>query len=117
MGHYRNEHGVLGIIDIVLNHTANNSPWLLDHPESAYNTDDCPHLYSAWLLDNQLAQLSLDFAARKIPECLSAPYINNEKDMREVLGAIQNRVINKLNLAEFFFANIGKISDEIKNFL
>ena len=117
IGHFRNEHGVLGIIDIVLNHTASNSPWLLDHPESAYNTDDCPHLYSAWLLDNSIALLSLDFANRKIPECPSAPYINNEKDMKDVLGAIQNRVINKLNLAEFFLANIGKVTDDVKNFL
>jgi glycogen debranching enzyme len=66
VGHSREEYGVLGIVDIVLNHTASNSPWLLDHPEAAYNTDDCPHLYSAWLLDKALSDFSDDFAERRV---------------------------------------------------
>jgi O-acetylhomoserine (thiol)-lyase len=31
--HLKNEYGLVGIIDIVLNHTAGNSDWLLEHPE------------------------------------------------------------------------------------
>ena len=34
LGVARSEYGLLGLIDVVLNHTANNSPWLLDHPEA-----------------------------------------------------------------------------------
>ena len=30
----REEYGLLGLTDVVLNHTANDSPWLLDHPEA-----------------------------------------------------------------------------------
>lgn len=29
----KDEFGLMSLIDVVLNHTANNSPWLLDHPE------------------------------------------------------------------------------------
>ena len=53
----KSEQGLLGIVDIVLNHTANNSEWILEHPDATYNTDNCPHLYSAWVLDDALYQL------------------------------------------------------------
>jgi glycogen debranching enzyme len=46
--------GMLSIVDIVLNHTANDSKWIVDHPEATYNTDDCPHLYCAWLFDKMI---------------------------------------------------------------
>jgi len=75
----REEYGLLGIIDIVLNHTANNSPWLLEHPESGYNTDDCPHLYTAFLLDQALTDFSDDFAdKRNMNDCPCAPFISND---------------------------------------
>lgn len=43
--------GLLGIVDIVLNHTANNSAWIQSHPESCYSTDEFPRLWPAWLVD------------------------------------------------------------------
>jgi glycogen debranching enzyme len=30
----RDEYGLLSLTDVVLNHTANDSPWLVDHPEA-----------------------------------------------------------------------------------
>lgn len=30
----REEYGLLSLTDVVLNHTANNSPWLVEHPEA-----------------------------------------------------------------------------------
>lgn len=103
----KEEYRMLGIVDIVLNHTANNSEWLLHHPEAAYNTRDCPHLASAYAFDKAISDFSDDFANRRnVNECPSAPYINNESDLKAVLNAIQNRVINRLNLHEYFLYQV-----------
>lgn len=34
LGRIKKEWGMLGMIDVVLNHTANNSKWLEEHPEA-----------------------------------------------------------------------------------
>jgi glycogen debranching enzyme len=69
MNQIKEQYGLLGIVDIVLNHTANNSEWVLEHPEATYNTDNCPHLFSAWLLDYELAKFSEAYALKRVPEC------------------------------------------------
>lgn len=63
---------MLSICDIVLNHTANETPWLSEHPEATYNCSNCPHLRPAALLDALLARLTADVArgdheARGVP--------------------------------------------------
>ena len=54
----RNELGMVGIIDIVLNHTASNSDWIKEHPESGFNLENTPRLWPAWLLDKELTDIS-----------------------------------------------------------
>jgi glycogen debranching enzyme len=89
----KEEYGLLGIIDIVLNHTAGNSEWLLQHPEAAFNTNDCPHLTSAYVLDRAIADFSADYAnKRNINGCPSAPYINNEGDIQAALKSLLPRL-------------------------
>jgi glycogen debranching enzyme len=48
------DYNLLGIVDIVLNHTSTNSQWLYDNPDSAYNLVNSPHLTSAFILDDVL---------------------------------------------------------------
>jgi hypothetical protein len=42
------------ITDVVLNHIALDSPFILQHPEAAYNLNNSPHLRAAALLDASL---------------------------------------------------------------
>ena len=37
----REEYGLLSLTDVVLNHTANDSPWLIEHPEAGKHVRAC----------------------------------------------------------------------------
>lgn len=64
---------ILSMTDLVLNHTANDSPWLREHPECGYNLVNSPHLRPAYLVDRILLHFSVDvgdgkYESRGIPE-------------------------------------------------
>lgn len=54
---------MLSICDIVLNHTANESPFLISHPECTYNCINTPHLRPAYILDAALFELTIQVAS------------------------------------------------------
>ena len=49
---------VLSMTDLVFNHTSKDSPWLLEHPEVAFNMSNAPHLRPAYLVDRILYYFS-----------------------------------------------------------
>lgn len=62
----RTKRAALLFVDVVLNHTANNSAWLVEHPEAAYNTLNSPHLRVAHELDAVMLRFSLAHARHAV---------------------------------------------------
>ncbi|MCJ1474632.1 hypothetical protein MMC13_003292 [Lambiella insularis] len=96
-------HGLLGLTDVVWNHTANNSRWLEDHPEAGYNINTAPWLESAWELDSALLKFSNDLRALGLPTTL-----NNVDDLLRVMEGIKTHVVGVLRLWEFYVLDVER---------
>ncbi|KAI9814789.1 MAG: hypothetical protein M1827_003055 [Pycnora praestabilis] len=94
------EHGLLGLTDVVWNHTADNSPWLEEHPEAGYNIETAPWLESALELDNALLEFSMNLANLGLPTMLSSV-----EDLLKVMNGIKEHVIDSLKLWEYYVIN------------
>ena len=62
------DHGVFTLCDIVLNHTAFNSEWIKEQPDSTYNCANSPHLRPACMLDRD------EFSS--LPVFCDGPYLH-----------------------------------------
>ncbi|KAG8899597.1 hypothetical protein FRB99_006561, partial [Tulasnella sp. 403] len=87
----RDQYGLLSLIDVVLNHTANNSAWLVEHPEAGYT------LSEAW--GRVLDVLNVDL------------YKEWEEDSRVALDNIRNRL--KYTRLDEHGPRLGKITRDL----
>ncbi|KAI7946805.1 hypothetical protein MJO29_011332 [Puccinia striiformis f. sp. tritici] len=101
----RDEWGILSLTDVVWNHTANNSPWLRDHPESGYNIVNSPHLEPALELDTALLGLSDKLAEKNLPQSL-----DSEVDLDRIMHFIEHETLAQLKLWEFYVINVDHVA-------
>ena len=95
------DHGLLALTDVVWNHTANNSPWLQEHPEAGYNALTAPWLESALELDTALLAYS-----RKL-DTLGLPVdLKSEGDLKKVIDAIPTHVLEPLGLWQYYTVDV-----------
>ncbi|XP_060864608.1 glycogen debranching enzyme isoform X2 [Metopolophium dirhodum] len=110
----KSEWNILSICDIVLNHTSNDSPWLLEHPESAYNLVNCPYLKPAYLLDYTFYHFTVE-VSKGMWEFYGVPVIvNSEEHLASIRHALLTAVLPKVKIHELFQLNIDKIVAEFQ---
>ena len=97
------EHGLLGLTDVVWNHTANNSSWLEEHPEAGYNIETAPWLESALELEDALLQFGSDLRSHGLPTIL-----RTAEDLSHVMEGVKEYVIQKLNLWEYYVVDVDR---------
>ncbi|KAI5954892.1 GDB1 [Candida jiufengensis] len=105
-----NDNELLSLTDVVWNHTANNSEWLKDAPDSGYNQDTAPHLISAIELDEALLKFSENLKEYDLPTT-----IENESDLNKIIETIKTEVLDKLQLWQYYVFNREKAIEDVKN--
>ncbi|GAA5998308.1 hypothetical protein JCM5350_002093 [Sporobolomyces pararoseus] len=105
----REEWGMLGMIDVVLNHTAHNSKWLEEHPEAGYSVASSPHLAGALELDDAFLKLSGSLASLGLPTTLTST-----SDLDKIMDHIENTLLPSLKLYEFYVLDVATHKKEFQ---
>lgn len=104
----RDEWGVASICDIVLNHTGNESEWLLDHPEATYSCSTSPHLRPAFMLDVLLAKVGEDVNKGLLNCCGVPSVICSESHIQSLRHQIFAQYLPMINLHELYQIDVEK---------
>jgi len=110
----QNEKGVLSITDIVLNHTVNETPWLKEHPEAAYNCSNSPWLRPAFLLDSLLWHLSLDIIDGRWKERGLTELVNQEHHLSTIRSIFVEDYLPLVKLEELYLCDEQKILEQFE---
>lgn len=95
------EHGILGLTDVVWNHTAHNSEWLQHHPEAGFNRVTAPWLEGAYQLDTALMHFSQKLRTLGYP---TDP--KTQEDVLKIMEGIKIHAIAQIKLWEFYVLDI-----------
>lgn len=105
--------GLLSLTDVVWNHTAHNSDWLAEHPESGYNLMNSPHLIPAYELDEAILQFSADIKRYNL-----SGETKNMEQLTHLLEVFKTQVLDRLELWKYYVLNvedaISELSDRLK---
>ncbi len=108
----RDKYHLGSIVDIVLNHAADNSEWLGEHPECGYNLVNTPWLNCAYELDKVLVQFSDNFCDCKTRFNFQ-PFVHNEAQLNQIIGELYG-IVGRQNLHEFFMIDGNRNKNELE---
>ncbi|CAA9999855.1 unnamed protein product [Nesidiocoris tenuis] len=106
---------MLSICDVVLNHTANESEWLIENPQCAYNLLNSQHLRPAYILDRLLFKFSLDVSVGDFENCGLPPSINCEDHLNAMRYQLGTFLIPKAQIPEMFLVDVTKYVQNFKD--
>lgn len=101
-----NKYSLLSMTDIVLNHTADNTKWLHEHPEAGYNLSTAPWLEAACVLDTELLELSRRLHSLGLPV-----HLKSNDDLMRIMDAIKREVLTNIRLWEYYALDVQRDAD------
>ncbi|KAK0218056.1 glycoside hydrolase family 13 protein [Armillaria fumosa] len=107
----REQYGLLSLTDVVLNHTANDSPWLVDHPEAGFSPANSPHLTPALELDTAMIQFSGALKAKGLPT-----RVKSAQDVAILMKEFE-AVVRDLNFWQYYVLDPKRERDSVKSAL
>ncbi|KAK4310829.1 hypothetical protein Pmani_017632 [Petrolisthes manimaculis] len=110
----KDEWKMLSLTDIVLNHTANETPWLQQHPDATYNCSNCPHLRPAFLLDRALCRASKEVAEGKWDDQGIPVAIREEKHVEAIKNMLHTHFLPQIKIHEFYTVDVDRIVEEFR---
>ncbi|KAG8864449.1 hypothetical protein FRC20_010187, partial [Serendipita sp. 405] len=96
----RDEFGLMSLVDIVLNHTADNTVWLADHPEAGFSPLNMPHLTPALELDDAIIEFSGSLDANGLPTIIKS------QDDVDLLASSLREYLNTRNLWQYYVLDV-----------
>lgn len=115
--HLENNWAVLSMTDLVFNHTSNDSPWVHEHPECAYNVVNSPHLAPAYILDHIVWRLTIEASTGSLAGHGIPAILNNPDSELPAIEAWLTQKIEAARLFEFFIADVDIVSKEFTSWL
>lgn len=103
---------VASICDIVLNHTANESDWLLENPEATYSCATAAYLRPAFLLDALLAHCGEDIENGLLEKNGVPKVINHEHHLEALRYQLHQVYLPKINVHELYQCNVMRYAEE-----
>ncbi|KAF8074817.1 glycoside hydrolase family 13 protein [Lyophyllum atratum] len=107
----REEYGLLALTDVVLNHTANDSPWLVDHPEAGFSPANSPHLTPALEFDTAMLDFSGSLSVKGLPTS-----VDSEAHITALINAF-SAVTEGLNFWQYYVLDPTRERKAVKDAL
>lgn len=107
---------ILSVTDIVLNHTSNDSEWIRQHPECAYNLCNSPHLRPAFLLDSAFIWLMQDILNGSLKNFYGlSSILETERDLTNIGMLLKTFYVPQLKIYQLYLLDIEDATLKFKS--